>query len=356
MREAGDMVRVSIPFASGVAAVAFTGAGVSAPLLLAFMSALCFAKPFFRTGGVFYTLLLFLAGAFCHASSSLFILPPEVRLPARMAQNALLALKSFIRSLPFMDDRTAPLLVALLAGDRSGLDRSIVDSFREAGAAHILALSGLHLGVIYGLLRSVTSFIGGNPAARKVRSFLTVAFCAFYTMMAGAGPSLVRAFIFICINEFSSHCPERSRTLTDELAAALFIQLTLNPGVIRSVGFQLSYMSMASIALLFPVLREFYPERETFRFDPLKKMWDASVLSLSCQIFTAPLCWFYFHSFPVHFLLANLIALPLCGILIPAAAVCVPLAAAGICPQFMFGLCDTLSGWLIYVLEIISAM
>lgn len=356
MREAGDMVRVSIPFASGVAAAAFTGADVPAPLLLVSMAALCCAKPFFRKSGAFYALLFFFAGAFCHASSSLCILPPGGWLTGRIAQDALQALKAFIRGLPFRDERTAPLLLALLAGDRSGLDRSVVDSFREAGAAHVLALSGLHLGVIYGLLRSATSFIGGNPAARKVRSLLTVAFCAFYTMMAGAGPSLVRAFIFICINEFSSHCPERNRTLTDELAAALFIQLMLNPGVIKSVGFQLSYMSMASIALLFPVLKGFYPEGDTSRFDPLKRIWDASALSLSCQLFTAPLCWFYFHSVPMHFLLANLIALPLCSMLIPAAAVCIPLAAAGICPQFLFGICDTLSGWLIYVLEIISAM
>lgn len=153
----------------------------------------------------------------------------------------------------------AALLKALLTGQRKGLAPEAVAAFRTSGAAHILALSGLHLGVIYGILTRGLALLGRSRPAMLLRSLLAVAACGFYCLMCGAGPSLVRAFLFICINEFARHSPGRRREPLRVLCAALMIQLVACPGVIASVGFQLSYLSMAGIFILFPRLDAWYP-------------------------------------------------------------------------------------------------
>ena len=156
-------------------------------------------------------------------------------------------------------DDAAALLKALLTGQRKGLARETVAAFRSSGAAHILALSGLHLGVIYGLLTRGLALLGRSRPAMLLRSLIAVAACGFYCLMCGAGPSLVRAFLFICINEFARHSPGRRREPLRVLCAALMVQLVVCPGVIASVGFQLSYLSMAGIFILFPRLDAWYP-------------------------------------------------------------------------------------------------
>lgn len=173
--------------------------------------------------------------------------------------NSLTAVTERSRSLAADGDGTAALLKALLTGQRKGLARETVAAFRSSGAAHILALSGLHLGVVYGILTRGLALLGRSRPAMLLRSLIAVAACGFYCLMCGAGPSLVRAFLFICINEFARHSPGRRREPLRVLCAALMVQLVVCPGVIASVGFQLSYLSMAGIFILFPRLAAWYP-------------------------------------------------------------------------------------------------
>ncbi|MBQ9660273.1 MAG: ComEC/Rec2 family competence protein, partial [Bacteroidales bacterium] len=251
----------------------------------------------------------------------------------------------------FPHDSTAALLKALLAGYREELDRATVEAFRAAGASHILALSGLHLGMLCGILQKGLCWLGHSRPATVLRSGAMIAFSGFYLVMTGASPSLVRAFLFIVLSELSRLLPGRRRRPMNIFCAALLIQLTLRPGVVHSLGFQLSYLAMLGIYLLFPAMDAWYP-RST-RWDPLRRIWSAAALTLSCQAFTAPLVWLRFRSFPQYFLLTNLGALPLTeGFLLCA----LPAVLWPDCPPGIKKLADTVGQSLLSFLETVATI
>ena len=293
-----------------------------------------------------------LLGIFCARSAALPVADTKGWLET-LAEGAAGRLRILIGSIPFPSEGTDPLLKALLTGDRSGLSPDTVQVFRNSGASHLLALSGLHMGILYLLFDSLTQALGNTPAARYIRFCLILGAALFFTLMTGAGPSIVRAFLFIGLNE-TLRLLNRPRKATRVFCVALLIQLALDPSVIRSLGFQLSYLAMAGIFLLYPVLEKWYPEGS--RYNPLRWLWNTAALSISCQLFTAPLVWLRFRTFPKFFLLTNLLALPLTTVLMSAAVATVILSAAGLCPALLIKTTDGLGRLLLWVLEVISSM
>lgn len=325
MDGAGDIVAVSIPFAAGILAGGLLIQASWAPFVCPAAAAgavVVFASS--RKCDILIPMLAFFAlGLFCRVSDGILPAPAATfRLPGAEA------LKTFINTLPFSGRDTAPLLTALLTGDRSGLPHELTAAFRGAGASHILALSGLHLGVIYGIIRKITAPMGHTRRAKVLRCCFTILFCGAYAAMTGASPSIVRAFLFISIEETLRLSPGRSRSRISILCTAMTIQLAVSPGVIGTLAFQLSYLAMLGIFTLFPVLEKWYPGEG--RFDPVRKLWDSAALSISCQAFTAPLVWIRFHTFPKYFLLTNIIALPMAELLIICGITSIVLAAAGL--------------------------
>lgn len=339
-------------------------------------------------------LLLFLtAGVFCAATSTLTSLGAVAGKPLFAGLAAYF--RSMISSIPFPHEGTAPLVNALLTGDRSSLDDSVMNSFRDSGASHILALSGLHLGIIYGILLKVTSIFGKHPMVKAIRSLIIISLCGIYTLATGASPSLVRAFLFILVNE-TARLTHRSNNPLRVYCAALFIQTAINPQVISSTGFQLSYLAMAGIFLLYPALKKWYPQEEAAgdmliekgagltESDGLegvmidkgccrarrcqtswmktivsvapRKIWDAAALTISCQVFTGPLAWWKFGTFPKYFLLTNLLSLPLTSAVMLLSVSTSVLFAIGICPDFLISLTDSSASLLLFIMKVISSM
>lgn len=339
-------------------------------------------------------LLLFLtAGVFCAATSALTSLGAVAGKPlfAGLAAD----FRSMISSIPFPHEGTAPLVNALLTGDRSSLDDSVMNSFRDSGASHILALSGLHLGIIYGILLKVTTIFGKHSTVKAVRSLIIISLCGIYTLATGASPSLVRAFLFILVNE-TARLTHRSNNPLRVYCAALFIQTAINPQVISSTGFQLSYLAMAGIFLLYPALKKWYPQEEaagdmliekgagrtesdglegvtidkgccrarrcwtswmkTIVSAAPRKIWDAAALTISCQVFTGPLAWWKFGTFPKYFLLTNLLSLPLTSAVMLLSVSTSVLFAIGICPDFLISLTDSSASLLLFIMKVISSM
>ena len=302
------------------------------------------------TGIILLTYMLL--GMFCASMAD--IPAAEFSSPIEdLAAKAVSRLRAFIGSLPFSNADTAPLLKALLTGDRSGLSAQTVAVFRGSGASHLLALSGLHIGIIYLIFDKLTWIVGRSGPARAIRFGLIVSGALFFTLMTGAGPSIVRAFLFILINE-TLRLLNRPRKAVRVLCLALFIQLVLDPSAIKSVGFQLSYLAMAGIFLLYPLLESWYPGGKSF--NPLRRIWQAAALSISCQVFTAPLAWYRFHSFPRFFLITNLLAIPLTTALIGVAVCTLALSSIGLCPPLLLQATDLLSTLLQTTLTIISTL
>ena len=263
------------------------------------------------------------------------------------------ALQSAIDDIPFMSRDTNALLKALLSGDRSDLTSSITEAFRTAGGSHILALSGLHLGIIYAITDRISSVFGNSPKSRVQRSVFKIGLCTSYSLATGASASIIRALLFIILRE-AGIVLGRPVSLKDLLRKCLIIHLAINPLSIQEVGFQLSYAAIAGIAWIYPHLKSLWPEGESWPI--MKKTWGSASLTISCQLTTAPLAWLYFNTFPTYFLLTNLLALPLTGILIPISILTVALNAAGLCPAILTEACEKTASCLIHILTTISLM
>ena len=272
-----------------------------------------------------------------------------------LAETALsfrLSLETVIDAIPFRNEDTSALLKALLTGNRESLPKHITDAFRASGASHILALSGLHLGIIYGILVKILGVLGNSLKARIIRSSLIISACGFYTMATGAGPSITRAFLFILLGE-TARLTGRSNRLGHILAASLLIQLTFDPLSAGSVGFQLSYAAMAGIAFIYPHLSGLWPQGAS---GPLGWIWKSASMSISCQLTTGPIAWHYFGTFPQYFILTNMIALPLTGIIVPFSIAVILLSLTGSCPGIIIKSLEGIIAVMTDALEIISTM
>ncbi len=268
------------------------------------------------------------------------------------------SLGNFIDGIPFGDSRTNALLKALVTGERNDIPKSISDAFRDSGAAHILSLSGFHLGIVYGIVRWSLSGLGNSPGATRLRSSLIILLCGLYTLATGAGPSIVRSFLFILLGEAALMFHRRRSTAT-LLFSSLLLQLFFSPSSIRSVSFQLSYAAMAGIAWIYPWLRDLWagsPSDDRAFTRAVRRIWNSAAMSIACQLTTGPIAWFYFNSFPQHFLLTNLIALPLTSLLIPLGITAIILSSLGICPAILLRAADMLAQALSAALEIIAGM
>lgn len=395
MVEARDIMGISVPFAAGVATGAvlcpFLSGGLpiitdSILLILICSTTLLvrFDKLSDRSGKrlvslsnqprlgrltrlgrlsgrwIFFAGIFIVTGIFCSLNYHIASGIPEYGsgIVSTAAAKAVGHLRATIDAIPYPSETTGPLVKALLTGDKSDLTKEITGIFRDSGASHILALSGLHLGVLYILLARLTAPLGNSPWIRRLRYSLIIVAALFYSIMTGATPSIIRAFLFITINE-TAKLLGRKREPVRVLLAALTVQLALKPDVISSVGFQLSYMAMAGIFLLYPTLERIYPApsgSRLSRFNPFRKIWNAAMLSISCQIFTGPIAWHYFHTFPKYFILTNLVALPLTSAIMTLSVATIALSFLGICPEPLVILNDHAMQALVYCLEIISGL
>lgn len=277
-------------------------------------------------------------------------------LPASLLHEAAVscseAFREAIDAVPFGDRDCNALAKALLSGDKSDVSRTINDAFRESGASHILALSGMHLGVMYWILLKMTSVFGNFPAVRKTRSCLIILISAWYTLITGASASLVRALLFISLNESAKMAGRETRPM-NTFFIALVVQLTISPHNVTEAGFQLSYLAMAGIYLVYPKMKNWYPGNGR---NPLKRLWDTAALSISCQLFTGPAVWLIFGTFPKYFLVTNLLAVPLSTFIMILSATAVFLHHFGLCPDFLISLGTESIRLLTDILSIVSSL
>ena len=208
-------------------------------------------------------------------------------------------------------DSEAAVAKALLVGYKVDLDKDLVQAYSNAGVIHLIAISGLHLALIYGLLFFIT---GKLPFFRNhfQSRIVVIIFCLwFFALLTGASPSVLRAavmFTFISIGLLSG----KRSSIFNSISLSAFILLCSDPFILWNVGFQLSYSAVLGIVIC---QRSIY---NWLLFD--KKIpdyaWQLVSVSLAAQVFTIPLCLYYFHQMPLLFVLANLAAIPLCTLAI----------------------------------------
>jgi competence protein ComEC len=206
--------------------------------------------------------------------------------------------------------RESGLAEALLIGYKDDLDKTLVRSYSNTGVVHIIAISGLHVGLIYALLLLLTKPLRGAKA-RWLRFGLIVAALWGFGVLAGAQPSVMRSVVMFTVLA-AGVVLQRNTNIYNNLAFSALLLLCYNPFWLWDVGFQLSYTAVLSIVIFFkPLYNLFY-----FQNKILNALWKLIAVTLAAQVLTTPISLYYFHQFPLLFLFTNLVAVPLSSLIL----------------------------------------
>lgn len=212
------------------------------------------------------------------------------------------------------DAREGGFLKAVLIGERTGLERPLMDDFSKTGTMHILAISGLHVGMIAAMLIGIFSLLR-VPARLRLAA---ASFClVFYCIMTGSPPSIVRAVIMFVLFAAGRVIDRQSDTV-NSLSIAAFIILFAEPRALFDIGFQLSFASVFSIAVLAPRIRNFFTSRFEGMDSPvagIASFFAKTVsVSLAAWIGTAPLIAGYFNIVSLISVIANIVIVTMMGL------------------------------------------
>ena len=204
-----------------------------------------------------------------------------------------------------VDGSVYAVVAAMTLGDKSQLTNELRKTYAITGASHILALSGLHLGIIYTLLSLLLS-------RRRwwIVSQVVIIVCIWlYVFLVGMTVSVVRSAVMITVYALLS-LGHRDKMSVNTLAFAAIVMLLFNPLSLFDVGFQLSFLAVLAILLFYPLFEGVWPQ--PFLMDHRVFKWLWTMLSISCaaQIGVAPLIVYYFGRFSCFFLLTNLLVVP----------------------------------------------
>jgi len=200
---------------------------------------------------------------------------------------------------------------ALLIGYTHDLDKDLVQAYSNTGVVHIIAISGMHLGLIYVLLLWIFARLPFIKRSRLLQAVLILSCLWLFSLLTGAAASVLRSavmFTFITVGKSLS----RESAIYNSLAASAFLMLCYDPYYLWDVGFQLSYLAVAGISLFQkPAYVLFFIKNKW-----IDKVWKLAAISIAAQVLTFPVCIYYFHQFPNLFLFTNIIAVPLSGIIL----------------------------------------
>lgn len=231
--------------------------------------------------------------------------------------------RNISKILPGGDDQAVAL--ALVLGDKSRLSSSLKASYKEAGVMHALALSGLHVGIVWSLVASLLYLLRLNRTTSKAELPLSLAIIFAYAVITGLSPSVLRACSMLAIYRLS-RCGARSADKVSVLAFTAFLLSWFNPSSVLTIGFQLSFAATAGIVIVYPVINQGIKRLVKKIAGPtlLRKLLGGGLsivgVSVACQIFTLPLTLLYFGQFPSYYLLSNLAVIPLVTLAVYAIA------------------------------------
>lgn len=195
----------------------------------------------------------------------------------------------------------------LILGNKADLSNELLQAYSKTGTIHILSVSGGHVAIIYLMLNILFGFMGRYKHGKTIKAVLIISLIWYYALLTGFSPAVCRAAFMISLIIMGKTYSRYINTL-NILAVSAFFLLLYNPLYLVDVGFQLSYLSVAGMVILQPAVYDWFHFKNRYA----DKLWAACSVSIAAQVITFPLSAFYFHQFPVYFLVSNLF------ILIPA--------------------------------------
>ena len=196
------------------------------------------------------------------------------------------------------------IAAALILGYRNQLTSEIYDAYTETGSVHVLAVSGLHLGIVTKFIMVILGLIRwDNKLVKILKAVCTIAFIWLFALVTGAAPAVIRAatmFTFITISlSFRAN-------IYNVLAASAIALLMYDPFLLFQASFQFSYMALLSILYFHPIISSWWiPENKL-----IHGLWNLAVVAIAAQVLVFPVTIYYFHKFPLYFILSGIIAVP----------------------------------------------
>ena len=204
------------------------------------------------------------------------------------------------------------ILSALTLGYKRELDPETKRVFSASGAMHILAVSGLHVGIVFWMIALLFGFLRKRKTGRLIFVIFSIVLLWSYAFITGLSPSVMRASTMFTIFVIGENISRKPNSYNSLAASAMFL-LLFNPNNLFEVGFQLSYSAVFGILYLQPKLCNLITVNNKF----LKFFWTLLTVSIAAQISTFPLTTFYFNQFPIYFWITNLFVIPAIMVLIP---------------------------------------
>ena len=197
------------------------------------------------------------------------------------------------------------VVAAMALGDKSALTKDLREVYAVTGASHVLALSGLHLGIIYTLL----SLLIVGRRWQMVSQMLIVLCIWAFVFLVGMSTSVVRSATMLTVYALLS-LGYRDKMTVNTLAFTAIVMLTVHPLSLYDVGFQMSFMAVLAILVFMPLLESLFPREYLLSHQTVRWLWSMVAVSVSAQIGVAPLIAYYFGRFSCYFLLTNFIVIP----------------------------------------------
>lgn len=222
-----------------------------------------------------------------------------------------------------LNESQLAVVSAMMLGDKSYISKSLKDDYSITGASHVLALSGLHLSIIYAILWMLLTSLGNILTLfkrKELKNLLLLLTIWAYVFLVGFSPSVVRSALMLSVYSFIALLG-RDKMSLNTLAVAAFCILLYNPLTLFDVSFQLSFSAVASILLFYPIFNAWFCSDFFIKHKWLLWFPQMVAMTLSAQIGTAPLVAFYFSKFSTYFLLSSFVAIPCTTIILYAGVI-----------------------------------
>ncbi len=203
------------------------------------------------------------------------------------------------------------VVAALTLGYKNDIDPETREAYASSGAMHILAVSGLHVGIIYMIINFLLSFLNRKKAGKILKAVLIILILWAFAYISGLSPSVKRSALMFSLITIGTVL-RRQANIYNTIAASAFILLLFNPYNISSVGFQLSYSAVLAIVYFQPKIYNVFFVKNWLG----DKIWALVTVSLAAQLGTMPISFLYFHQFPTYFIITNIVVIPLASIIL----------------------------------------
>jgi competence protein ComEC len=199
----------------------------------------------------------------------------------------------------------------LILGYRVDLNKDLIEAYSKTGTMHVLSVSGMHVGIVFLVLSFLLKQMARSKNLILLRAIIIIAVIWFYSLLTGFSPSVCRSALMLSFVVLGKAMNKNQNTY-NLIAISAFFLLLYDPYYLFDVGFQLSYLAVAGLVYFHPIIyNTFYIKNKL-----LEHVWSYCALSIAAQLATFPLSIYYFHQFPVYFLLSNLlIVLPVAFIM-----------------------------------------